>query len=304
MGKKKKEAHHGGAWKVAYADFVTALMALFMVLWICAQDKKILLATSKYFQSPFRSPLAANSGVMPFDKTKENASDSGKTDDKQGENTPTDKNKQIELSFLNAAAADFYRLLHLDENLDQKPIDVQVTSDGLRVTLFDRARRPLFVDRSAQLTEWGRFVMQDLAWLIDRHHFFVTIDGHTRTGLTMTSDAYGPWELSSDRANTARRSLVKYAVDPSMIERVTGYANTRPLAGIPETSDANERITLSLTLVNREKDHEQVSPVPSLPAAAKATASATPTPISPSAPEAAAPRPSTVPFQPPLSVLP
>jgi chemotaxis protein MotB len=306
MAKKKAEPHHGGAWKVAYADFVTALMALFMVLWICAQDKKILLATSKYFQSPFRSPLAANSGVMPFEKTKEAATDDGKSDDKQGENTPVDKNKQIELSFLNAVAADFYRLLHLDENLDQKPIDVQVTSDGLRVTLFDRPRRPLFVDQSAELTEWGRFVMQDLAWLIDRHHFFVTIDGHTRSGLTMPSERYGPWELSSDRANSARRSLVRFAVDPGMIERVTGYADTRPLPGIAATSDTNERITLSLTLINREKDHDAVSPVPQAPgAAAKASPIAAAPAASASAPEAApvSQTPSAA-FQPPLSALP
>lgn len=295
MSKKKRaEPHHGGAWKVAYADFVTALMALFMVLWICAQDKKILLATSKYFQSPFRSPLAANSGVMPFEKTKENAQDSGKTDDKNGENNPVDKNKQIELSFLNAVAADFYRLLHLDENLDQKPIDVQVTSDGLRVTLFDRARRPLFAERSAGLTPWGRFVMQNLAWLIDRHRFHVTIDGHTRSGLEMTGESYGPWELSADRANAARRCLVRFAVDPDMIERVTGYGDTRPMAGESPMSEANQRITLSLTLVAREEEKAAEPVVP-------ADVSGTP-PVANAANEAV-PK-SAVPFQPPLSTLP
>lgn len=291
MAKKKAEAHHGGAWKVAYADFVTALMALFMVLWICAQDKKILLATSKYFQSPFRSPLAANSGVMPFEKTTENAQNSGKNDDKNGDTNPVDKNKQIQLQFLNAAAADFYRLLHLDENLDEKPIDVQVTSDGLRVTLYDRARRPLFEEKSAAFTPWGTFVMQNLAWLIDRHKFHVTIDGHTRTGLDMPSPAYGPWELSADRANAARRSLVTYAVDPSMIERVTGYADTRPLYGQAPSSEANQRITLSLTLVAREPDHSSPQDVSDDADAVPKTAST-------------APAPATPPFQPPLSALP
>lgn len=293
MAKKKAEAHHGGAWKVAYADFVTALMALFMVLWICAQDKKILLATSKYFQSPFKSPLAANSGVMPFEKTKENTQDSGKQDDKNGENNPVDKNKQIELNFLNAVAADFYRLLHLDENLDQKPIDVQVTSDGLRVTLFDRARQPLFEERSAELTPWGRFVMQNLAWLIDRHRFHVTIDGHTRAGLELPTPTYGPWELSSDRANSARRCLVKFAVDPGMIERVTGYADTRPLDGQPPTSESNQRITLSLTLVARTDDRSSEPKVGTRPDANAA--------VTKTARSAAG---SEVSFQPPLSAVP
>ena len=70
MARKKPSAHHGGAWKVAYADFVTAMMALFMVLWICSQDKEILIATSRYFQSPFKSPLDAKSGLLQFDSNK------------------------------------------------------------------------------------------------------------------------------------------------------------------------------------------------------------------------------------------
>jgi len=240
----------GGAWKVAYADFVTAMMALFMVLWISAQDKKILIATSKYFQNPFSSPMEDHSGIMPFNKEnqQQQSSEGKKNDDSAGKEKPSDKDKQIQLSFLNSVAADFYRLLHLDENLDQKPIDVQVTSDGLRLTLFDRAKHPLFEGDSTELTEWGKFVLQSIAWTIDRHQFRVTIDGHTKSGLELNKEGYTAWELSSDRANAARRLLVYYAVDASLIERVTGYADTKPLPQEPPTSDANQRITLSLTL--------------------------------------------------------
>ena len=116
----------GGAWKVAYADFVTAMMALFMVLWISAQDKKILIATSHYFQSPFSGPLTDHSGIMPFNK-QSNSSSSPNSEDSAGKEKPDDKSKQIELSFLNSVAADFYRLLHLDQNQDEKPLDIQVT---------------------------------------------------------------------------------------------------------------------------------------------------------------------------------
>src|SRR5574343_609331 len=114
----------GGAWKVAYADFVTAMMALFMVLWLSAQDKKILIATSRYFQNPFNSPLEEKSGVMPFNKDTTSSSSSSK-DDGAGKDTSADKNKQIQLSFLNSVASDFYRLLHLDQNWEDKPIDIQ-----------------------------------------------------------------------------------------------------------------------------------------------------------------------------------
>ncbi len=251
-------AASGGAWKVAYADFVTAMMALFMVLWISAQDKKILLATSRYFQSPFSSPLSDHSGIMPFNKESNDSSASKKSeDDSAGKEKPTDKTKQIEMNFLNSVAADFYRLLHFEENLDQKPIDIQVTSDGLRITLFDKARRPLFVGNTTELTEWGKFVLQSLAWMIEHHHFRVTIDGHTRAALALPRDDYSAWELSSDRANAARRLLVHYAVDPGMIERVTGYADTRPLPHEPPESEANQRITLSLTLTAKAREQSQ-----------------------------------------------
>src|SRR6185369_16332499 len=101
----------GGAWKVAYADFVTAMMALFMVLWISAQDQRILLATSKYFQNPFHSPMNANSGVMPFNSNKSSQSQ-GKD---AGDQKEVSRDKQIQMTFLNTVASDFYRLLHLDQ---------------------------------------------------------------------------------------------------------------------------------------------------------------------------------------------
>jgi chemotaxis protein MotB len=90
--------------------------------------------------------------------------------------------------------------------------------------------------------------MQNLAWLIERHHFRVIIDGHTRSQMQYPTDNYTAWELSADRANAARRCLVHYAVDPGSIERVTGYADTRPVDGEPPESESNQRITLSLSL--------------------------------------------------------
>lgn len=266
----------GGAWKVAYADFVTAMMALFMVLWISAQDKKILIATSKYFQSPFNSPMEDHSGIMPFNKQNDDNSNPKESEDSNGKDKPKNKDKQIELSFLNSVAADFYRLLHLDASLDQKPVDVQVTSDGLRLTLFDRSKQPLFKDDGAEFTEWGIHLIQSMAWLIDRHHFRVTIDGHTRSGLALTKVDYTPWELSADRANAARRKLVYYAVEPELIERVTGYADTRPLAGEDPAAESNQRITLSLSL--GQKAREKINPAAAAADAKHPVATAAPKP--------------------------
>jgi chemotaxis protein MotB len=256
----KKEAHHGGAWKVAYADFVTAMMALFMVLWISAQDKKILLATSRYFQHPFHSPFEDHSGIMPFNKEERDTSGGQKdNDDNTGAGKSHTDAREIELNFLNSVAADYKRLLRIDEDAEEKSIDIQVTSDGLQVTLFDRARRPLFEGKTTTLTPWGSFVMQNLAWLIERHHFRVVIDGHTRSNLDLP-EGYSAWELSADRANAARRSLVHFAVDEGSVERVTGYADTRPVPGERPDSEANQRITLSLSLSKQSlEDHRSQS---------------------------------------------
>lgn len=266
-------AGHGGAWKVAYADFVTAMMALFMVLWISAQDKKILIATSRYFQNPFSSPLSDHSGIMPFNKESNENQATKSNEDTTGKNAPANQDKQITMQFLNAVAADFYRLLHLDQNLDEKPVDVQVTSDGLRLTLFDRSQRPLFAADSAEFTDFGRNLIQNLAWVIERHHFNVTIDGHTKAGFVSRQPDYSPWELSADRANAARRALVFYAVEPEQIERVTGYADTRPLPNSPPDSDANQRVTLSLTLTAKPGERKRAAPAPA-PASASAAAPA------------------------------
>jgi chemotaxis protein MotB len=249
MARRKKEAAHGGAWKVAYADFVTAMMALFMVLWICAQDKKILLATARYFQNPFNSPLEKSTGVMEFNANSPSKG-KGQNDQSSDQSSQTDP-RTIDLQFLNSIAKDFYRLLNLTEDLNDKPIDIQVTSDGMRITLFDRARKPLFKDNTADFTEWGSYLMQSLAWLIDRHKFRVVIEGHTRSGLSFSTPDYSMWELSTDRANASRRALTHYAVDPKLIDRVGGYGDTRPVPGSEPTEEGNQRVTLSLSLTRR-----------------------------------------------------
>lgn len=234
---KKKEAHHGGAWKVAYADFVTAMMALFMVLWITAQDKEILLATSKYFKQPFNALAQQPVGVMggKFGATE-------KTDN-HGITTPAN------LAFLHALARELNRMLSIQDAIqDDNPVNVQVTSDGLKITIYDRSKRPLFERNTAKFTDWGLFVMQNLAWLIEHNKLKASIDGHVASGTSLPDKNYGLWELSTDRANAARRTFEQYAVRPNQIERVTGYADTRPMPDMPADSESNQRITVSLVV--------------------------------------------------------
>ena len=272
---RKTEAHHGGAWKVAYADFVTAMMALFMVLWISAQDPKIVIATSQYFQNPFRAIHEA-SGIV----TRETPRTSGEPG--MGDNHSRDANSEIELTYLTALARDLSRLLQADALTRDKPIDIQITSDGLRVILFNRSNKPIFRGDTAEFTDWGQFLMQNLAWVIDREKFRVAIEGHTRAGIQFAEPDRSLWSLSLDRADAARRSLTYYAVAAAQVDRVTGFADTRPLPGTAADSESNQRITLSLTVAHRARPGAG-------PAAAAAPAAGQPPPGSGSTAANAAP---------------
>jgi chemotaxis protein MotB len=232
----KKAAHHGGAWKVAYADFVTAMMALFMVLWICAQDKKILLATSRYFKQPFNALTDRSVGVMQ-------GKDGGSKGDDQTRDTATAAN----LAFLNALASELNRMLNVYDLPEDKPVEMEVTSDGLKITLFDRAKQAIFKKGSAEPTEWGRFALQNLAWTIERNNLMTYIEGHAAPGFVSPRPDYGVWELTTDRANMARRLLEQYAVDPKKIERIAGFGDTQPLRDRKPDAESNDRISISLS---------------------------------------------------------
>ncbi len=207
---KKKHQHHGGAWKVAYADFVTAMMALFMVLWISAQDKEILIATSQYFQNPFNSPMDRSSGVMPSEPV------SSARESRQRE-----QSNMVDFALLHALANELYRLLNLDAvDIDEKPIDITVTSDGLRITMFNRDEHPIFNKGSDTFTEWGALVVQNLAWVMEQHPMNVRIDSFA-SGDSNRSKEDSAWLLASNRANAVRQKLVHFALDPRKIEKVT-----------------------------------------------------------------------------------
>jgi len=236
----KKAAHHGGAWKVAFADFMTALMALFMVLWISGQNVEIRKATSKFFQDPYNALPERSSGLM-----------SAQIAGARNEESHTDPSAPANMGYLDAIAKELYRLVNVEEKQDEKPVDIQITSDGLRIHVYNRVAKPIFVKDSAEFTEWGKFVVQTVAWLIDRYDFKVFIDGHTPAGREPLRKDYGSWELSSDRANASRRALQFYAVDPKLIERVAGFGDTVPLPRTAPEAEANERMTISLSAQQR-----------------------------------------------------
>lgn len=244
MAKKKKggHEHHGGAWKVAYADFVTAMMALFMVLWITSQSEEVLESTASYFQNP----MGAFSPIDSKKIVKEGDSE-GNTQQKQAVASDVDANSPVSLPFYQSVKEEFYKRLNIDPKDKEAPIEVTMTDDGLRITLYDQSKRPLFIKGTDIFTDWGMFVMQNLSWIIDRYPLNVRIDGHTPSGLELSKD-YGPWELTADRANATRRALVRYALSPRKIKRISGHGDTELLPEVNPQSERNQRIELSLVV--------------------------------------------------------
>ena len=248
----KKGGHHGGAWKVAYADFVTAMMALFMVLWLAAQDQKIKEAVERAFRNPFLSVTKASSGLMP---TKNQ--DNGKTD---GGSMTSSSGSPVESSMLRRLHTDLTRSLESSEidEPGQEVIQFKLSQEGLRITIFDRTRQPIFAPDSAELTEYGRWILTTLAWELSRYKAFaIEVEGHTEAGRAALRQDYGNWELSADRANAGRRTLLEHGVNSDQVKKVAGFADTVPLEGMMPADPSNRRITLFLR-VKKEKPSQRL----------------------------------------------
>jgi len=263
---KKKDEHHGGAWKVAYADFVTSMMALFIVLWVLVAEEKpeVMAQVALYFQNPGYTTRNKLETMAPKQTTG--------VMDKSATATQKDASMQDAVTrenqgFLKAIAKDFTRLLNIKQD-EKEPIDIQITSDGLKMNIFNRTKQPIFKNNTNEFTDWGTFVFQNLAWLVERYNFLVYLEGHTATGLDLGSNkSYTPWELSTDRANAVRRLMEKYAMSSDKTKRVAGFGDTQPLPNVPTDSEDNNRMTVSLSLTQVPKP----SPAPSPAAAEPAT---------------------------------
>ncbi len=236
----KHKGHHGGAWKVAYADFVTAMMALFLVLWLTAQDEKIKEAIERAFRHPFASVTKESVGVLP------NKNDNYELD-RRGQ---FDASASVELQVLRRLNQDLLKSLHNDlEDPNQRTVELELTSEGLRISIFDRSHRPVFEPQSTVFTPYGDWVFSTLAWELSRYHSFaIELEGHTERGHPSVSSVYGDWELSTDRANAARRKLQEHGVQARQWRKVAGYADTIPMRDQSPESEINRRVTVMLKL--------------------------------------------------------
>lgn len=238
----KKHAHHGGAWKVAYADFVTAMMALFLVLWLTSQDEKIKEAVERSFRNPFSSLTKESTGLIPSKDSQSAVSQKGNFDSASA----------VELNMLRKISEDLLKAFQQGQDEEDDPIKMEMSPEGLRVNVFDRAHKPVFEKDSAEFTKYGHWLFGTLAWQVSRYpkHFMMELEGHTEAGHVPKSETYGSWELTADRANSARRLLVENGVKPAQVRKVAGFADTRPLKDLDIGDQRNRRVTLLLRMDN------------------------------------------------------
>ncbi|MEW6156423.1 MAG: flagellar motor protein MotB [Verrucomicrobiota bacterium] len=242
----KKHGHHGGAWKVAYADFVTAMMALFMVLWLSSQDQKIKEAVARSFKNPFSSITKDSTGIIPNKETQALKSSQGNFDSASA----------VELTMLRRLNEDLLKTLQKTPDMEQEEtVKLELTPEGLRISVFDRARKPVFELNSELFTEYGAWVFSTLAWQIARYpNFTVELEGHTEKGHAPTRQNYSNWELTADRANSARRKLIEHGVASEQIRKVAGYAETQPMPNYAPENEINRRVSVMLKVGDKNRN--------------------------------------------------
>jgi chemotaxis protein MotB len=235
-----KKVHHGGAWKVAYADFVTAMMALFIVLWLSSQDQRIKEAVARAFAHPFTSLTKDSVGVIPNKDTEAMKNTEGNFDSASA----------VELAMLRRINQDFLKALQMDfTEKDDDSVKLEMTPEGITINVFDRAHKPIFEPQSTQFTTYGQWVFSTLAWEIARStSFSVELEGHTESGNAPMSKDYGDWEISADRATAVRRKLVDSGVQPRQIIKVAGFGDTVPMLEREPSDEINRRVTVLLRL--------------------------------------------------------
>jgi len=286
--KRVSGGHHGGAWKVAYADFVTAMMAFFLVMWILGQGtRQQKAAISEYFNNP--SMQQGQATVAPPGQIGDGgASDSmiklgGAMDiphgpgDERRYAKPQASREDVEKL---ARAQEKARLEELMKQLnaaiqssqalapfkDQLLLDI--TSEGLRIQIVDKQNRPMFDTGSARLKDYTVNILHELASFINKVPNQISISGHTDDAPYSNGRDYSNWELSADRANAARRALIEGGLQGGKIARVVGLADSVPFDRSHPGAAINRRI--SIIVMTHEAAEAAKSPetAESAPAAA------------------------------------
>jgi chemotaxis protein MotB len=259
--KKGGGGSHGGAWKIAYADFVTAMMAFFLLMWLLGSTAKgDLQGISEYFKTPLKVAMAGGSGsgdsssILPGggrDLTRRD----GQL--KKGENDPVQKSYSLRAAQAELEKADNARLKELKKRIEaaidasptlrlyKKQLLLDITTEGLRIQIVDEKNRPMFALASAELQPYTREILREIGKTLNDVPNKISLSGHTdATPYTSGEKGYSNWELSADRANASRRELISGGMDESKMLRVVGLSSAVLLDKEDPFNPINRRISI------------------------------------------------------------
>lgn len=253
------EAHHGGSWKIAYADFMTAMMTFFLVMWLLLLvPKKNLEGIAQYFRMPLATAIT---GGPKLDNSKSQIPGGDPSVIPNPYPTPAPSNQdadpadQQDLENLEDLKSGLENLIENNPVLKQfRPqLLLDMTPDGLRIQILDQQSRPMFATGSAVVQSYMRDILRELAPLINKLPNSITISGHTdATRYAMGDRRYSNWELSADRANAARRELVAGGLVEHKVKRILGLGDTVDLIKDDPLAAVNRRI--SILVLNRRAE--------------------------------------------------
>ena len=268
--KKGGHGHHGGAWKLAYADFVTAMMAFFLLMWLLGSTAKgDFEGIAEYFKTPLRVAMFGGTGAGDATSLiKGGGVDLNRTEGqiRRGEIVSRDKMSQAkkaameemerrEKQVLADLKARIERLIESNPTMRQfrNQLLLDVTTEGLRIQIVDEQNRPMFDLSSAELKPYAREILRELGKLMNSVPNRVSLTGHTDAAQFSGGDkGFSNWELSSNRANAARRELVAGGMDEFKVLRVVGLASTLLFDRNDPLSPINRR--MSIIVLNKKAE--------------------------------------------------
>lgn len=264
--KKQAHGHHGGAWKVAFADFVTAMMAFFLLMWLMGSTTpEERGAISDYFQNPsaVQGPGGASTSMIELgavdkqQKKQETTKSQDKIDESSRSKSAIEPSKQ-------EIAKDKQRLDTLKQELEKaigasqvlKPFKDQllldITPEGLRIQIIDKENRPMFDIGSSKLKDYTTTILIEFAKIINKVPNKISLTGHTDATPYNSMRGYTNWELSTDRANASRRALVRGGLNQKKIAKVVGFSSTILFDKVNPRNPINRR--MSMIVLNKQAE--------------------------------------------------
>ena len=282
--KRGGHGHHGGAWKIAYADFVTAMMAFFLLMWLLGSttegDKK---GIADYFSSPMKVAMFGGSGAGDASHVLNGGGqDLTRTTGQVKRGDIESERKTVNLKALKEEQirAEIARLRTLQERIESElqnnpalgafrsQILLELTRDGLRIQIVDALNRPMFASGSAQVQPYMQELLRAIGAVLAEVPNRLTLEGHTdATAFSGGERGYSNWELSADRANASRRELLAGGLPDDRVLRVQGLAASQLLKREQPDDPANRRI--SIVVMTREAEDAIFKSQPAEPAAAE-----------------------------------